>query len=106
VHINSIGKRGSFWQFQETSRCEGELPVGFTVPVAEPLWRGVPHYGMVQELDDFGPPLCLADDGFDRVSTYGSGTIKLGEHRILVPTAIPYRRRSAARSFTWYERID
>jgi hypothetical protein len=61
---------------------------------------------MVQELDDFGPPLCLADDGFDRVSTYGSGTIKLGEHRILVPTAIPYRRRSAARSFTWYERID
>lgn len=106
AHINSLGKRGSFWQFKEASRQEGELPVGFTVPVAEPVWRGITSYGMIQALDDFGVALCIAEDGFERVSTYGTETIKLQEHRILVPTAIPYRRKSAARSFTWYERID
>lgn len=106
AHINSLGKRGSFVQFLGTAMSEGELPIGFTVPLGEPVWRGVNSYGMVQALDDFGEALCMADDGFDRVSTYGKGTVKLGEHRILTPTAIPYRRRSAARSFTWYERID
>jgi len=106
AHINSLGKRGSFWQFQEVKGHEGELPVGFTFPVSEPVWRGVTSYGMIQALDDFGSALCTAGDGFDRVSTYGTGTIKLEEHRVLVPTAIPYRRRSAARGFTWYERVD
>ncbi len=106
AHVNNLGKRGSFWQFQEISRQEGDLPIGFTVPITEPEWRGLTSYGLVQSLDDFGPALCAADDGFDRVSTYGEGTIKLQEHRILVPTAIPYRRRSAARGFTWYERIE
>jgi hypothetical protein len=106
AHINSLGKRGSFLQFQKTASWEGELPIGFTVPVEEPVWRGVNGYGMIQALDDFGEDLCLAENGFDRVSTYGKGTVKLGEHRVLIPTAIPYRRRSAARRFTWYERID
>ncbi len=106
AHINSLGKRGSFWQFEKASHQEGELPIGFTVPVAEPVWRGISSYGIIQALDDFGVGLCTANDGFERVSTYGSGTIKLQEHRILVPTAIPYRRKSAARNFTWYERTD
>lgn len=106
AHINSLGKRGSFRQFQGITRKEGELPIGFTVPTTEPIWRGVDRYGMIELLDDFGEPLCVADDGFERISTYGSGTIKLEEHRVLVPTAIPYRRRSAARSFTWCERVD
>lgn len=106
AHINGFGKRGSFWQFQGVSQQEGDLPPGFTVPMGESVWRDVTSYGMVQMLDDFGPLLCQATDGFDRVSTYGAGTMKLKEHRILVPTAIPYRRRSAARNFTWYERID
>jgi hypothetical protein len=30
----------------------------------------------------------------------------LGEQRILTATAIPYRRRSASRHFTWYERVQ
>ena len=42
--------------------------------------------------------------GFDRISTYGSGSMTLGKHRILDLTAIPYRRRSAGRRFTWYQR--
>lgn len=104
LHINSFGKRGSFWQFERSDRLEGGLPVGFTVPLSEPEIRGVPSYATLQMLDDFGEALCAAPDGFDRVSTYGNGRIQLGEHRVLVPTALPYRRLSAGRSFTWYGR--
>ena len=60
---------------------------------------------MTQALDDFGEGLCDAADGFDRLSTYGPGKIRLGEHRVLTATAIPYRRRSSSRHFTWYERV-
>jgi len=47
-----------------------------------------------------------AKDGFDRVSTYGGGAIKLGEHRTLTATAIPYFRKSSSKHFTWYERNE
>lgn len=103
-HLNSIGKRGGFIQFDSVEIHEGDLPVGFTVPLSD--LSNPATYAVVQELDDFGPALCTAADGFNRISTYGTGAIKLGEHRILVPTAIPYRRRTAARAFTWYQRTD
>jgi len=61
---------------------------------------------MSQALDDFGEALCEANDGFERVSTYGSGSVRLGEHRMLTITEMPYRRRSASRHFTWYERVS
>ncbi len=56
-------------------------------------------------LDDFGEPLWSAKDGFERISTYDSGEVTLNKHRQLTLTAIPYRRRSAGRGFTWYERV-
>ena len=105
AHINSFGKRGSFFQFTEGALLEGELPVGYTIPVGERLPNAA-GYAMIQVLDDFGEALCAARDGFERISTYGAGTVKLNEHRILTPTAIPYMRRSAARNFTWYQRLD
>lgn len=46
----------------------------------------------------------IAKDGFNRVSTYGGGKIELNKHRILTLTAVPYKRRAAGQSFTWYER--
>ena len=61
-------------------------------------------YLLTHALDDFGPALCASKDAFDRVSTYGAGTIKLGEHRVLLATAIPYIRKTSSRHFTWYER--
>lgn len=104
AHINSLGKRGGFWQFIGTEIIEGKLPYGFTVPRVEASNDQITKYAMTLALDDFGEALCLASDGFERVSTYGSGTIRLGEHRVLTATAIPYYRHSASRHFTRYER--
>jgi hypothetical protein len=104
AHINYFGKRGGFWQYIGCETVQGELPFGFTVPRTEASLQQAASYGMTQALDDFGEALCTATDGFERISTYGTGTVRLGEHRVLTATAIPYRRRSASRHFTWYER--
>lgn len=79
--------------------------VGFTVPRDQASLGELASYAMTPALDDFGAALCAAKDGFEQISTYDSGVIKLGEHRQLTLTAIPYRRRSAGRGFTWYERV-
>jgi hypothetical protein len=106
AHINSLGKRGSFWQFKDLHVIDGELPFGFTVPRSQVKFEEAATYLMTQLLDDFGADLCTARDGFDRVSTYGNGDIKLGVHRVLTPTAIPYGRRTSSRHFTQYERTE
>ena len=103
-HINSLGKRGGFWQFEGLEEMQGDLPFGFTVPRSREDFNQAATYGMTQALDDFGEGLCTAHDGFERISTYGSGSVRLGVHRVLDATAIPYARRSASRHFTWYER--
>lgn len=102
AHINGFGKRGGFWQYRDATMLDGELPCGFTVPRHEAGFAQASSYGLTHALDDFGEELCAAKDGFDRISTYGMGSVRLGEHRVLVPTAIPYRRHSAGRNFTWY----
>lgn len=104
AHINTFGKRGSFWQFCEHHVLEGDLPPDYCVRRDQASPAQIVSHGMTQALDDFGPALVQAKDGFDRISTYGRGTVKIGEHRVIPLTAIPYRRRSAGRSFTWYER--
>lgn len=105
-HINNLGKRGGLWQFVGSERVKGALPFGFTVPRPDASFEQVANYALTQALDDFGEALCGSTDGFDRVSTYGTGAVRLGQHRILTPTAVPYRRRSASRHFTWYERVE
>jgi hypothetical protein len=106
AHISSLGKRGGFVQFTSAEIQAGDLPWGFTAPRAELMPDQVMGYPMTQALDDFGTALCDAKNGFDRVSTYGEGTIKLGEHRVLTSTALPYARRTASKHFTWYERTS
>ena len=102
-YINYLGKRGGFWQFLGVELVEGDLPTGFSTPIDEHGAFESP-YTLFQPLDDFGDSLCMAGDGFDRVSTYGVGTIKLGEHRVLRQTAVPYRKVGANRHYTWYQR--
>jgi len=104
-HINTIGKRGSFWQFIGHERHESDLPVGYTSPRDEANVSSG-EFATSHFLDDFGEALCRASDGFNRINTYGSGTIKLGEHRALVPTLLPYRFVRSSRHFTFYERIS
>ena len=104
-HVNSLGKRGSFWQCIGVCNVSNPLPTGFTAALQGGELNHPESFGLVQVLDDFGEALCEAQDGFDRVSTYGNGTINLGKHRVLTTTALPYRTRSASKRFTWYERI-
>ena len=104
AHINSFGKRGGFWQFLDSDVIDGPL-IGFTIPRDQADLIELASYAMTQALDDFGEPLWAAKDGFERISTYDSGEVTLNKHRQLTLTAIPYRRRSAGRGFTWYERV-
>lgn len=102
-HINCIGKRGSFWQYVGNVICQGELPKGYTKPEEESALTG--EFYWIQNLDDFGEVLCSAKDGFDRISTYGDGTVKLGEHRILQRTLIPYSFKKSSKHFTLFQKI-
>jgi hypothetical protein len=102
-HINSLGKRGSFWQCVDVTHQSSEL-VGYSAPLQGEGIANPELLGMTQLLDDFGEELCAAKDGFERISTFGSGSITLGKHRVLVTTALPYYRRSSSKRFTWYER--
>ena len=104
--VNMFGKRGSFWQFNGARVFKGQLPGNFTLLRLQVDQSNLALYQMSQAFDDFGEQLCKAKDGFDRISTYGRGSVILDQHRILELTAIPYRRVSASRRFTWYRRTD
>jgi len=104
-HINCIGKRGSFWQYIGDECFEGELSSEYTLPHEE-IAFSTTRLRWTQYLDDFGEALCKAKDGFDRVSTYGTGRIKLGEHRILTQTLLPYAFASASKNFSRYRKVS
>ena len=104
-HINSLGKRGSFWQCVGVRPLGEPLPPGYTAALQGEELSHPEKYGLIQLLDDFGDALCKAKDGFERISTYGEGTMNLGKHRVLITTALPYATRSAGKRFTWYQRI-
>jgi hypothetical protein len=103
-HLNTFGKRGSFWQFTAMEISTEALPPSFTVPRAEASPQQILSHLTTQPLDEFGEALINAKDAFNRVSTYGDGKIELNKHRVLTLTAVPYKRRAASQSFTWYER--
>ena len=106
-HINYFGKRGSQWQFLGCAKHEGNLPCGFSLTTSEIGQYSLDiagRYRVTEYLDDFGPKLCMVKDGFERISTYHSGDIKLGEHRILQSTLLPYERKASGRHYTHYRR--
>lgn len=103
-HLNTFGKRGSFWQFTSLELSSEPLPDSYTVPRSEASTEQILSHLTTQPLDEFGEALIKAKDAFNRLSTYGDGKIELNKHRILTLTAVPYRRRAASQSFTWYER--
>lgn len=104
-HINCIGKRGSFWQYAGHTSHNGELPKDYTLPKGEEQISSI-HHRWSHDLDDFGEALCKDKNGFDRISTYSSGTIQLNKHRVLVKTLIPYSFKRSSRYFTQYEKIQ
>jgi hypothetical protein len=103
-HLNTFGKRGSFWQFIALDFSAEPLPESFTVSRTSASPQQILSHLNTQPLDEFGEALVKAKDGFDRVSTYSDAKIELNKHRVLTLTAVPYKRRAAGQSFTWYER--
>ena len=102
--VNTFGKRGSFWQCVQVTVVDHPLPAGYTDERTRLLEESIPFYASTHALDDFGDALCTAKDAFDRISTYGRGSITLGQHRVLRLSAIPYTRVSADRRSTYYRR--
>ena len=104
AHINYFGKRGSFFQFLGMEEWDA-LATGFMIGDGDnPAEIARDTYGVSQFLDDFGPDLVKAKDGFDRVSTYHAKPISMGKHRVLVQTLVPYREVQATRTFTRFVR--
>lgn len=103
-HVNCIGKRGSFWQFTGSEIYAGELSREYTEPQEETN-KVISDFKWVQYLDEFGDALCKAKDGFDRINTYSDGEIKLGKHRVLVRTILPYKFKRSSKHFTHYEKV-
>lgn len=107
LHINHFGKRGSFWQFLGSRKHSGPLPPGFSLrqeDITQYPLDVVGLYRVPEYLDEFGPKLRNAKDGFERVSTYGKAEIKLDQHRVLQLTLLPYERITGGRHFTYYRR--
>lgn len=102
AHVNYFGKRGSFFQFMGMDVL-GELPAGYTLAHGDDVSAIPLGYGITQYLDDFGPDLCKAKDGFERISTFHDGSITVGKHRVLTSTLVPYQRVEATRSYTRYK---
>jgi hypothetical protein len=103
-HLNTFGKRGSFWQFTDLRLSLDPLPDSYTVLRSEAAPTQILPHITTQPLDEFGDALINAKDAFNRLSTYGDGKVELNKHRVLSLTAVPYRRRAAGQAFTWYER--
>jgi hypothetical protein len=97
VHINYLGKRGSFFQFLASHEVETLLP-SFGYVVGDDRDR-VSRDLVIQYLDDVGP-----DAIFERVNTFSETAAKIGRDRVLVPVALPYRRVASSRGYTHYER--
>src|SRR5579883_591534 len=57
--INTLGKRGSFWQFHQVEMHDGELPSAFILDRTKVSPERLPSYLMTQALDDFGDALCM-----------------------------------------------
>jgi hypothetical protein len=94
--IHYIGKRGSFVQFQGTTRVT-ELGMAFT----EPLVPGKPYEitgpGHVTVLDDFG-----TEANLDALNSYSDTPIKRDKQRRFVHTLVPLAVANEGPGFTEY----
>jgi len=96
-HINYLGKRGGFVQCTNVD-LRSSLGPGFSHPVgATPTV--VAAALVVQLLDDMGPQAA-----WERVNTFSSKKVRVGQDRIFVPTALPYRLVASSRGYSFYER--
>ncbi len=95
LHVNYLGKRGSFIQIQGVPQVVEELPRSFIVVDGQ-----VPGFDLgavLTQLDDVG------DLSFSRANIYSDEKITLGKHRVLRHVALPYRLVASSRGYSHYE---
>ena len=95
LHINYLGKRGSFVQLQGPPELYDTLPEGFLV-VGEPP-EAVPIDALLTQLDDVS-----ARATFAHVNVYDKKGLRLGKERLLHHVALPYRVVASSRGYSYY----
>lgn len=106
ARVNYFGKRCSFFQFVKSDLLQEITLDGFTLPNGngDDFLSG--RYASTAFLDDFGIDLINDRAGFERINTFSSSPIRLGKHRVLVRTLLPYHFKSSSLNYTYYERLD
>lgn len=98
--VTYFGKRGGFFQFIDAWLVD-LLPSGFDVPASPPPVDL--NFAQVQLLDDL-PDVSRADL-WDRVNSFSSSRVRIGEDRIVTRLRmLPVRRLRSSRTFTLYAR--
>ncbi|MDO8589508.1 MAG: hypothetical protein Q7T82_20995 [Armatimonadota bacterium] len=98
--VNWVGKRGSLVQFVGYSKADN-IGSDFTCPVegATAVQQAVSAH--VAPLDDFGP-----DASFPALNSFDpKGELKIGKHRVIVPTIVPAGVTSTGHGFVRYSGI-
>jgi len=98
LHVNYLGKRGSFIQLQDVPQRVDELPPDFIV--VDGQLEGFVLGAVLTQLDDVGQDL-----SFERANIYSGEPIKLGRHRVLHHVALPYRLVASSRGYSLYELV-
>ncbi|MBP8972742.1 MAG: hypothetical protein KBH93_02610 [Anaerolineae bacterium] len=98
LHVNYLGKRGSFIQLQGVPEIVDVLPEDFIV--VDGQLQGFDLGAVLTQLDDVGEGL-----SFERANIYSGEKITLGKHRVLRHVALPYRLVASSRGYSHYELV-
>ncbi len=98
LHVNYLGKRGSFIQIQGVPTLTEELPPSFVV--VDGKLESFALGTVLTQLDDVGEGL-----SFSRANIYSGERITLGKHRVLCHVALPYRLVASSRGYSHYELV-
>lgn len=99
LHINYLGKRGSFVQVAAWPHAVDELPDGYIVVNGN--LAGMSLDAVLTQLDDVGEGLTFA-----HADVFSEKTISLGKHRVLRHVALPYRLVASSRGYSHYRLIE
>lgn len=97
-HVNYIGKRGSFIQYECAFRLL-HLDETFTQPVQGSATWTIPARAHIADLDDFGPEATLRV-----LSSFSPARAEAGRHRKFVRTLVPLGLVSTGPGFREYSR--
>jgi hypothetical protein len=97
--VNYLGRRGSFFQYLDSSE-EADLDPTFTQP-GSGIRDDSPASGHRATLDDFGPGA-----SFEALNSFSGAEIRWGVHRRFADTFVPLRLYNAGPGFMHYCRPD